>query len=163
PAIVSPLDGLSATLHRPHDLHVLPVVERNLVPATARNHLSVERDGHAAAFLGGARGAHHGTHRRALLELAALAIKDDVHPRLREFELAHVRQHLASGLEEAEHAVGRDRGVETAVLDSRADHHLAGGTGHDVAARGPHEPLRERLAAEAEDLALYRADRYAGQ
>src|SRR4051812_15775836 len=75
PAIVSP----SATLHRPDDLYALALVQRHLVPQLPRNHLAVERDGHAAALARPPARGHRLAHGRVGGELPAFAVQDHSH------------------------------------------------------------------------------------
>src|SRR4051812_28545639 len=69
----------SATLHRLHDLDALAFLERHVVPAPARNHLAVERNGHPTALAGGARRGHGLAHGGAVAEVASLAVEDHLH------------------------------------------------------------------------------------
>src|SRR5438552_1262583 len=72
----------SATLHRLEDLHALSLAQLELVPLAARDHLAVDRHGHAAAFGLGAAGGHHVEHARVLAQLTRFAVQAPPHPRL---------------------------------------------------------------------------------
>src|SRR5436190_2758658 len=75
PAIVNP----SATLHRPHHFDALILFQRDLVPQPARHHLTVERDGHAAALARRPGSRHRLAHGGVRREIAALAVQQDPH------------------------------------------------------------------------------------
>src|SRR5256885_9199042 len=74
PAMTRP----SATLHRLDDLHTRAVGEGDLVPATARHHLTVQGDCHAARLAVPAGREHGATHPRAIRQIRLLAVQNDL-------------------------------------------------------------------------------------